>query len=150
MKRDLALVAVGLVELVTAGALARAADTPPTYLGTWTARLSQAQMINQGLDPRLAGAFRLVLRQNGTYSTFNSFDGPSHGRFTAKGSRIVFFADAGCRKAKLDARAPYTWSISHGRLRLATVELGGDLCGGRWQTLTYPLWKRTTSRRQDS
>jgi len=140
MRRLLALAAVLLCAPALPGAHATAGPKP--YLGTWGARLSKAQMIDEGYDPRLAGPFRLALRPNGSYTSFNAFDGSSRGRFTVQGSRIVFFDDLGCKAAKLDARATYTWSISHGRLRLATARLGGDLCGGRWQTLTYPLWKR--------
>lgn len=142
MKRYLAP-ALAVAVLATVGAangLARNAAAP--YLGTWAARLSQAEMINEGFDPRLAGTFRLVLRPNGTYTSFNSFDGASRGRFRATGSRIAFFADVGCKAGGFDGRAVYTWSLVHGRLRLASVTLGGDVCGGRWQTLTYPLWKR--------
>ena len=140
MKRLLVLAALLIGAHGSAGAFA-SAYAP--YVGTWTARLSSAQMINQGLDPRLAGTFRLVLRHNDTYSTFNSLDGASQGRFTVSGRRIVFFNDAGCKAVGLDKKAAYTWSIARGRLRLTTVTVGGDACGGRWQTLTYPLWKRS-------
>lgn len=139
MKSVLALAAVLLGAFGTAGALAGASGSP---VGTWTARLSRAQMINEGLDPRLAGTFRLVLRRTGTYMTFNSFDGASRGRFTVSGRKIVFFGDVSCNAAGLDRKSAYTWSIARGRLRLTTVTVGGDPCGGRWQTLTYPVWKR--------
>ena len=141
MKRLLLLAALLLGAYGSAGAPASASASP--YVGTWRARLSSAQMINQGLDPRLAGPFRLVLRRNDTYTSFNSLDGASHGRFTVSGRRIVFFDDAACKAGGLDKKAAYTWSIARGRLRLTTVTVGGDACGGRWQTLTYPLWKRS-------
>ena len=141
MKRLLLLAALLLSAYGSAGAPASASAAP--YVGTWSARLSSAQMINQGLDPRLAGWFRLVLRRNDTYTSFNSLDGASQGRFTVSGRRIVFFDDAACKAGGLDKKAAYTWSIARGRLRLTTVTVGGDACGGRWQTLTYPLWKRS-------
>jgi hypothetical protein len=141
MKRLLLLAALLLSAYGSADAHASA--SAPPYVGTWSARLSSAQMINQGLDPRLAGRFRLVLRRNDTYTSFNSLDGASQGRFTVSGRRIVFFDDAACKAGGLDKRAAYTWSIARDRLRLTTVTVGGDACGGRWQTLTYPLWKRS-------
>jgi hypothetical protein len=141
MKRLLLLAALLLSAYASAGAPASASASP--YVGTWSAHLSSAQMINQGLDPRLAGRFRLVLRRNDTYTSFNSLDGASQGRFTVSGRRIVFFDDAACKAGGLDKKAAYTWSIARGRLRLTTFTVGGDACGGRWQTLTYPLWKRS-------
>ena len=83
MKRLLLLAALLLSAYGSAGAPASASASP--YVGTWSARLSSAQMINQGLDPRLAGRFRLVLRRNDTYTSFNSLDGASQGRFTVSG-----------------------------------------------------------------
>ena len=51
MKHRLAL---GLALLVASGSLVALAAPPKSpYLGTWTARLSRAQMINDGLDVRL-------------------------------------------------------------------------------------------------
>ena len=141
MKRLLLLAALLLSAYGSASASASASASP--YVGTWSARLSSAQMINQGLDPRLAGRFRLVLRRNDTYTSFNSLDGASQGRFTVSGRRIVVFDDTACKAGGLDKKAAYTWSIARGRLRLTTVTVGGDACGGRWQTLTYPLWKRS-------
>ena len=138
-KRILVLAAVLLGAFGTSGVLAGVSGSP---VGTWTARLSRAQMINEGLDPRLAGTYRLVLRSTGTYTTFNSLDGRSRGRFTVSGRTIVFFGDVSCNAAGLDGKSAYTWSIARGRLRLTSVIVGGDPCGGRWQTLTYPLWKR--------
>jgi len=136
-------VALALALLVSVGslqALAAPADSP--YLGAWTAHLSRVQMINQGFDVRLAGTFRLVLRRNGTYTTFNSFDKASHGEFTVSGRRIVFKNDVQCNLGGFRGNGLYTWSLSTGRLRLAQPRIGTDPCGGRWQTLTYPIWKR--------
>jgi hypothetical protein len=138
MKRLLAVAA--LVGASMCAGAQGAASGP--YLGTWSARLSKAQMINQGFDPRLAGTFRLVLRRNGTYTTFNSFDGSSRGRFSVAGRRIAFFDDSGCAVARLYGKGVYIWAIAHGELRLNPARIGSDPCGGRWQTLTYPVWQR--------
>ena len=99
-------------------------------------------MIDRGFDVRLAGTFRLVLRPNGAYTTFNSFDKASHGRFIASGRKIVFKDDIGCTLGGFRGNGVYTWSLREGRLRLAQPRIGSDPCGGRWQTLTYPIWKR--------
>ena len=112
MKRLLLLAAL----LLSAYGSAPASASASPYVGTWSARLSSAQMINQGLDPRLAGRFRLVLRRNDTYTSFNSLDGASQGRFTVSGRRVVFFDDAACKAGGLDKKAAYTWSIARGRL----------------------------------
>jgi hypothetical protein len=142
MKRLLAVAA--LLGAVTCAGAQGAASGP--YLGTWTARLSKAQMINQGFDPRLAGTFRLVLRRNGTYTTFNSFDGTSRGRFSVAGTRIAFSHDVGCAAGGSEGKGVYVWAIAHGALRLNAARIGSDPCGGRWQTLTYPVWRRLESR----
>jgi hypothetical protein len=113
------------------------------YLGTWTARLSTAQMINEGYDVRLAGSFKLVLRPNGTYTTYNAWDGASRGTFTVSGRRLVFANDRGCIEGGFGgARGAYTWVVGRGTLRLTAAGNALDPCGGRWQTLTYPVWKK--------
>src|SRR5262245_6571132 len=140
-----AVIASALV-VVSGSVVADAAPATAPY-GTWTARLSRAEMINQGLDVRLAGTFRLVLRRNGTYTTFNSFDGASRGTFRAAGHRIVFARDTLCIEGGFVGEGAYTWAVSKGRLRLAQARVGSDPCGGRWQTLTYPVWKRIEGER---
>lgn len=141
MKRLLAVAVALLAPCFSAGALAGGSAEP--YLGTWTAGLSLEQMYDRGLDPRLAGSFRLVLRKNGTYTTFNSLDRASRGRFVVSGRRVVFSDDVGCAVAGLHGKGVYTWTIARGKLRLATVrKFAGDPCGGRWQTLTYPVWNK--------
>jgi hypothetical protein len=140
MKHRLAL---GLALLVASGSLvAFAAPAKAPYLGTWTAHLSRAQMINEGFDVRLAGTFRLVLRPNGTYTTFNAFDGASRGTFKVSGRKILFAKDVLCIEGGFEGEGAYTWALSNGRLRLAQVRVGSDPCGARWQTLTYPVWKK--------
>lgn len=136
-------VALLLVAWGSMGALATASSTP--YLGWWTARMSTAQMINGGFDARLAGRFRLVLRGDGTYRTFNALDRWSKGTFTVSGRRIVFANDVLCKQGGFDFKGVYTWAITKRTLTLTPVSrpgVSGDPCGGRWQTLTYPLWTR--------
>jgi len=142
--RRLALIAVLVGALGSAGALAAESDSSQPYLGTWAAHLTLDQMYDLGLDPRLAGKFRLVLRKNGTYTTFNKLDGASRGRFTVSGRRIVFAHDVGCEQAYSapDKTGAYRWSVEQGKMKLTTVRLGSDPCGGRWQTLTYPVWTK--------
>ena len=137
--RRLALIAVIVGMWGPGGAAIQAASQP--YLGTWTAHLSLDQMYGRGLDPRLAGKFRLVLRRNGTYTTSNSLDGLSRGRFTTSGRRIVFAHDVSCETALgVDQAGVYRWSVAQGKLKLTPMRIGSDPCSGRWQTLTYPIW----------
>jgi hypothetical protein len=121
-------------------ASAAAAESP--YIGSWTAHLSRVQMIDKGFDVRLAGTFRLVLRPGGTYRTFNSFDKASHGRFTVSGRTIAFRNDVRCNLGGFRGSGLYTWMLEDGQLRLTQPRVGSDPCGGRWQTLTYPIWTK--------
>lgn len=132
-----------LVAWGSLGAVATASSKP--YVGLWTARMSTAQMINEGFDERLAGRFRLILSTDGTYRTYNALDRWSKGTFTVSGRRIVFANDVLCKQGGFDFKGVYTWAITNRTLRLTPVSrpgTSGDPCGGRWQTLTYPLWTR--------
>jgi hypothetical protein len=129
--------------LVALGSLeAFAAPAKAPYLGTWTDHLSRAEMYDQGFDPFLAGTFRLVLRPNGTYTTFNSWDKASRGTYTVSGRRIVFANDVGCDRGGFTGNGVYIWSLSKERLLLKQAHFGSDPCGGRTQMLTYPVWKK--------
>ena len=147
------VIAVALTALaVTAGDPATASNTPSggsgatasstPYLGWWTARLSQTQLLDQGNDLRLAGRFRLVLRGDGTYRTYNALDRWSKGSYTISGSRIVFADDTACRVGGFVGKGIYKWAITDRKLQIRQVRFGSDPCGGRTQTLTYPLWTR--------
>ncbi len=140
MKRRLAVAMALLAACSSAGALA--SGSGEAYLGTWTARLSLEQMYDGGFDPRLAGSFRLVLRKDGTYTSFNSFDKASRGRFVVSGRRIMLSDDVLCEAGGLRGKGVYTWALARGKLRLSAVR--SDPCGGRWQTLTYPVWTKRT------
>jgi hypothetical protein len=124
-------------------ALAGPASAP--YLGTWTDRLSKAEMYDKGFDAQMAGPFRLVLRSNGTYTTLSPYASRlfvSRGTYTVSGRRIVFANDTECSKGGFEGKGVYAWALSKGRLRLVQPYFGSDPCGGRWQTLTYPVWRK--------
>jgi hypothetical protein len=140
MARRLTVIVALLVVLGSLEALAAPAQAP--YLGTWGDHLSRAEMYDRGFDPLLAGTFRLVLRPNGTYTTFNSWDKAARGTYAVSGRRIVFANDSGCDQGGLEGKGVYTWSVSNGQLRLKQPRFGSDPCGGRAQTLTYPVWTK--------
>lgn len=131
--------AVGAAALAV-GVLGGFAASPTPY-GTWTDHLSLNEMYDSGFDPRLAGTYKLVLAKNGVARYYNSFDGWSDGRFTVSQSRIVFADDRGCREGgHTTKKGFYRFSLKSAKLKLKARL--GDPCGGRWQTLTYPTWKR--------
>ena len=134
----LATAAVAL--LVVAGS---AASTATPY-GKWSARMTKGALLDYGLvDPRMPGTWRLELRRNGTYRAYNPLDGWTSGALAVNGRRLGVFRDPACvtRAGTTNGRAQYTWSISKGRLRLKSAT--PDPCGGRWQTLTIPVWGRS-------
>lgn len=134
------LVAAGLAAAALTGVAGGVAATPTPY-GTWTDHLSLNEIYDKGFDPRLAGTFKLVLAKNGIYRTYNDFDKWSDGTFTVSGRRIVFADDRGCRVGgHTTKKGFYYWRITDGKLKI--INRRGDPCGGRWQVLTYPLWKR--------
>jgi hypothetical protein len=127
---------------------ASAVDIPTTkpggpFIGAWHAKLSSHQALEAG-DVRLAGAFRLVLRTDGTYATFNDFDGPSKGHY-AMGSdrRLVSRQDKGCDvfTGGSGSVGVYRWTVGEAGLKLTNLvpETGG--CTGRTQQLVFPLWQ---------
>ena len=147
MKSRLAL-ALALAVVVAWGSLEALATTASApYLGTWTDRLSEAEMYDKGFDPQMAGPFRLIMRPNGTYTTLSPYADRlwvSRGTYTASGRRIVVANDVGCNDAGFTGKGVYAWALSKGQLRLVQPYFGSDPCGGRWQTLTYPVWKKKT------
>ena len=130
---------------------ASAANIPTTkpsgpYIGAWYAKLSSQQAIDaEGGDVRLAGNFRLELRKDGTYTTFQELDGETDGRYAmASDNRLVFRQDKGCDvfTGGKGSIGVYTWKIDGSHLRLTNVvpETGG--CTGRTQSLVMPVWQR--------
>ena len=125
---------------------ARIPTTKPKgpYIGAWYAKLSSQQAIDAG-DVRLAGRFRLELRPDGTYTSFQELDGESDGHYRmASGNRLVFKQDRGCDvfthgKGSIGV---YRWAVSGANLKLTNVlpETGG--CTGRTQSLVMPVWQR--------
>lgn len=137
----ISIVLVGLIgaqAAVGGGAVSRAAP-----YGTWKAKPTREQLLDFGMvDPRIVGTWRLELRK-GTYRLYNPLDGwfgPA--RLTVDGSRLVIGKDPLCGQlvGTVGGRATYRWTITRGKLRLRSIT--PDPCGGRWQTLTIPLWTR--------
>ena len=130
---------------------ASAADIPTTkpsgpYIGAWYAKLSSQQAIDaEGGDVRLAGSFRLELRKDGTYTTFQELDGESDGHYgMASDNRLVFKQDKGCDvfTGGTGSIGVYRWTVDGAHLKLTNIvpETGG--CTGRTQSLVMPLWQR--------
>ena len=141
MKELVALVVTGAV--VVAVATAGAATSGP-YIGTWKAKMTADQLLDNGIaQPQFRGTWRLELKRDGTYRTYNPWDKWSSGVYKAKGTRLVFGEDRGCTQGGFaPTPAPYKWTVKAGALKLKTVSAGGDVCGGRWQTLSIPDWTR--------
>jgi hypothetical protein len=137
-------VLAGLMLATAAAALmlvAGGAASTATPYGKWTARMTKGALLDYGLvDPRMPGMWRLELRRNGTYQAYNPLDGWTNGKLAVSGARLVVSKDPACEWAKTD-QARYRWVISKGKLRLRSVT--PDACGGRWQTLTIPMWGRS-------
>jgi hypothetical protein len=128
---------------------ASAANVPTTkpsgpYIGAWYAKLSSQQAIDGG-DVRLAGKFRLELRSDGTYTSFQELDGEMDGHYRmASDNRLVFKQDKGCDEftGGKGSVGVYSWSVSGAHLKLTNLvpETGG--CTGRTQSLVMPVWQR--------
>jgi hypothetical protein len=116
------------------------AGTPTPY-GTWKDNLTLNEIYDKGFDPRMRGAYKLVLAKNGTYKWYHALSGGwASGTFTVSGPRIVFAEDTGCAVPGFTKKGFYRWSITGGKLVFKATR--GDQCGGRWQFLTYATWKR--------
>jgi hypothetical protein len=130
-----------LVAVSVAVSLGAAATKP--YAGEWKARMTKAQLIDQGfVDPRAVGVWKLVLERDGTYRAFNPLDKWTNGDYTATARRMTFRHDPACLGSGFKGAGRYGWSIKNGNLKLTTLSVGSDPCGGRFQTLSYPLWQR--------
>ncbi len=124
------------------------ATTKPSgpYIGAWYAKLSSQQAIDaDGGDVRLAGNFRLELRKDGTYTSFQELDGETDGHYAmASGNRLVFKQEKGCDvfTGGKGSVGVYRWSVNGAHLKLASIvpETGG--CTGRTQALVMPVWQR--------
>jgi hypothetical protein len=137
MKR---LLLAGLAIAAVVGATGGTAATPTPY-GTWKYHLSLNEAYDKGYDPRMRGDYKLVLAKNGTYRWFHALSGGwASGTFTVSGRRIVFAGDTGCAQPGFTKKGFYRFVIKDGKLTFKATR--GDTCGGRWQFLTYPTWKR--------
>jgi hypothetical protein len=129
-----------LLAAVSMAASLGAATSKP-YIGTWKARVTKAQLLDEGIaDPRMPGLWKLILAKDGTYKAYNPLDRWYIGEYSAGPTRLVVRKTAICN----DFPGPglYRWSVKKGQLKLTQTSFGSDPCGGRTQMLTIPLWKR--------
>jgi hypothetical protein len=134
--------AVALLALFSVVASIGAATSKP-YIGVWKARVTKAQLLDQGIvDPRMPGQWKLIFSKDGTYKTYNPLDKWGVGEYSAGPTRLVVRKDSACLMGGLKGPGSYRWSMKAGQLKLTQVSLGSDPCGGRTQTLTIPLWTR--------
>ena len=144
MKRLIAVIAFGAAVSTLAIGVAAGAPVGKPYVGSWKSKVTADVLLDNGIaQPQFRGTWRLELKRDGTYRTFNPWDKWSNGSYKAKGTRLVFGEDVGCTAGGFSpAPAAYRWNVKAGKLKLKTVIAGGDVCGGRWQTLSIPLWTR--------
>ena len=91
-------------------------------------------------DSRLAGTFKMELPSDGTFEMSNEFDGVSvPGRYTVEGDQLQILADKGCARGGFPERATYRFVAKGSKLRFTAID---EKCGGRRQTLTYPVWEK--------
>ena len=136
------LLIAGLATAALVGVTGGVAASPTPY-GTWTDHLSLDEIYDRGYDPRMRGTYKLVLAKNGKYKYLQTIGlGPAwqSGTFTVSGQRIVFADDTGCAMTGFTKKGFYRFAIKAGKLTFKATR--GDQCGGRWQFLTYPIWKR--------
>jgi hypothetical protein len=116
--------------------------TDGPYVGAWGANLTTEDLGAAAADTRYAGEFRLDLREDGTYTLFNDFDGETTGTYgAASDDFLVFTDDTGCAE-NFAGSGVYQWAVDGDQLTLTLVrpETGG--CTGRSDTLTIPRWTR--------
>jgi hypothetical protein len=134
--------AAALVTVASIAATLGAAATKP-YVGTWKARVTADQLLDNGIaQPQFKGVWKLTLMKDGTYRTYNPWDKWSSGTYSANATRIVLSKDVQCLRGGLKGPGLYRWSVKAGKLKLTSVAIGSDPCGGRWQTVSIPLWTR--------
>jgi hypothetical protein len=139
MRRPAVAVAALLAAVTVAASLG--ATTSKPYIGSWQARVTKAQLLDQGIaDPRMPGRWKLILSRNGTYKAYNPLDKWFAGEYSAGPTRLVVRKDATC--GQFPGPGIYRWSVKDGRLKLTQTSFGSDPCGGRTQQLTIPLWTR--------
>ena len=91
---------------------------------------------------RYAGEFRLDLREDGTYTLFNDFNGETTGLYgAASDDFLVFTDDTGCAE-NFAGSGVYQWAVDGDQLTLTLVQARDGGCTGRSDTLTISRWKR--------
>jgi hypothetical protein len=142
MKKWLLTGALLLAASSVLGGLAGAATDKP-YVGSWKVKVTADELLDNGIgQPKMRGTWRLELKAGGTYRMYNPWDRWTEGTYSASATRMVFSKDTGCLKGGLPGPGIYRWSVKAAKLKLTSVSPGSDPCGGRWQTLSIPLWKR--------
>ena len=138
-----------MLALTTAAALLAAAvstvgaATTRPYVGAWKAKVGADLLLDNGIaQPAFRGVWRLKLKPNGTYRAYNPWDKWLEGSYSANATRIVFSKDKGCLAAGFKSPGVYRWKLTKGKLDLTSVAVGSDPCGGRWQTLSIPVWTK--------
>ena len=141
MKRYLAIAMLVLVTALATVAQAGGGTLASSPYGEWKAKMTKNELLDYGLvDPRFVGTWKLILKRDGTNRAFNGLDRWTSGSLTVSGKRLVVQKDAACDQNFPNSKGVYRWSIKQAKLKLTVV--GTDRCGGRWQTLTVPLWTR--------
>lgn len=116
--------------------------TDGPYVGAWGANLTTEDLGAAAADTRYAGEFRLDLREDGTYTLFNDFDGESTGLYgAAPDDFLVFTEDTSCAE-NFAGSGVYQWAVDGDQLTLALAQPETGGCTGRSDTLTFPRWKR--------
>lgn len=120
-------------------------DPQGPYVGVWTAELTLDELGEAAADTRYAGAFRLDLREDGTYETQQTLDGTNTGEYRAAsgGDFLVFKEDTGCDYSdNFSGTSVYRWTVDGDELTLTLVRPESGGCTGRSDTLTFPRWQR--------
>jgi hypothetical protein len=138
MKRWL-MAAVALTAAASIAATLGAAATKP-YLGSWKAKVTADQLLDNGIaQPRFRGTWRLEFHRDGTYRAFNPWDKWFEGTYSADATRMVLTKDAKCGVG-FQGPGVNRWKVTDSKLKLTSVKV--DVCGGRRQTVSIPLWQR--------
>ena len=116
--------------------------TDGPYVGAWSANLTTEDLGAAAADTRYAGEFRLDLREDGTYTLFNDFDGESTGLYGAAPDDFLVFTEDTLCEENFAGSGVYQWAVDGDQLTLtlAQPETGG--CTGRSDVLTFPRWTR--------
>ena len=95
------------------------AATSKPYIGTWKARMTKAQLIDEGfVDPRAWVYGGSSSKQDGTYRAFNPLDRWTSGEYSAGADQARRQQRPACLAAGFKGPGIYRWSVKAGRLKL--------------------------------